>query len=103
MTNWRYSLGTATVVSGCYGGELEVTWLRECWKKSFDDLVCYDLIGTKEQIRWKRLDCSLSQALQGMIKPSGESLLEDVALKARAFSQRNQILCGQQIIWMIID
>ena len=28
MTNWVDSLGTATVVSGCYGDELEVQWLR---------------------------------------------------------------------------
>ena len=34
-TNWMYSLGTATVVSGCFGEELEVKWLRECWSKSF--------------------------------------------------------------------
>ena len=28
MTNWIYSIGTATVVSGCFGDELEVKWLR---------------------------------------------------------------------------
>ena len=66
MTNWMYSLGTTTVVSGCYVGELEVTWPRECWKKSFGDLECSDMFRAKYQIRWKRLDLSLSRALQGM-------------------------------------
>ena len=38
MTNWIYSLGTGDVAAGFYGDELEVTWLRECWSKSFDQL-----------------------------------------------------------------
>ena len=76
MTNWVYSLGTATVVSGCFGDELEVKWLRECWSKSFDDLECSDFDGTVDQTRWRRLDFSLSRALQGMIRYSGESLSE---------------------------
>ena len=55
MTNWIYSLGAATVVSGCFGDELEVKSLRECWSKSFDDLECSDLDGTVDQTRWRRL------------------------------------------------
>ena len=51
MTNWIYSLGTATVVSGCFGDELEVKWLRECWTKSFDELECAGLDGTVDQTR----------------------------------------------------
>ena len=43
MTNWVYSLGAATVVSGCYGDELEVRWPRERWSKSFDELECSDV------------------------------------------------------------
>ncbi|MFM7989752.1 MAG: hypothetical protein ACKPKO_61610, partial [Candidatus Fonsibacter sp.] len=53
--------------------------------------------------RWRRLDFSLSRALQGMIKSSGEPLSEDVALKAREYQQRSMILRGRQIIWMMID
>jgi hypothetical protein len=53
MTNWIYSLGTATVVSGCFGDKLEVKWLRECWSKSFNDLECSDFDGTVDQTRWR--------------------------------------------------
>ena len=56
-----------------------------------------------DPIRWKRLDLSLSKALQGMIKSSGEALFEDVTLKAREFAQRSKILRGRQIVWMMID
>ena len=73
-------MGTATVVSGCFGDELEIQWLRECWSKSFDSLECSDLDGTVDQTRWRRLDFSLSKALQGMIRSSGESLSEDITL-----------------------
>ena len=51
----------------------------------------------------KRLDFSLSRALQGMIRSSGESLSEDVTLKASEFSQKSNILRGRQIVWMMID
>ena len=44
MANWVYSLGTATVVSGCFGDELEVKWLRECWRKAFDELEFSDTV-----------------------------------------------------------
>ena len=39
----------------------------------------------------------------GMIRSSGESLSEDVTLKAREFAQRSHILRGRQIICMMID
>ena len=103
MTNWIYSLGTGVVAAGFYGDELEVTWLRECWSKSFGQLESSDLDGAKDQIRWKRLDFSLPRALQGMVKSSGESLSEDVTLKAREYAHKNKILRGRQIIWMMID
>ena len=103
MTNWIYSLGPGVVAAGFYGCELEVAWVRECWPKSFDQLECPDLDGVKDRIRWKRFDLSLSRALQGMVKSSGESLSEDVALKAREYAHKNEILRGRQIIWMIID
>ena len=54
MTNWIYALGTGVVAAGFYGDELEVTWRRECWSKSFDQLESSDLDGAKEQIRWTR-------------------------------------------------
>ena len=38
-----------------------------------------------------------------MIISSGESLSEDLTLKAREFAQRSQILRGRQLIWMMID
>ena len=95
MTNWVYSLGTATVVSGCYGDELEVTWLRECWRKAFGELECFELIGTKDQIRWNIFDCSLSRALQGMIKSSVESLSEDATLKSREFVRSGAIFSAE--------
>ena len=103
MTNWIYSLGTGVVAAGFYGDGLEVTWIRECWTKSFDQLESSDLDGAKEQIRWKRLDFSISRALQGMVKSSGESLSEDVTLKAREYAHKKRILRGRQIIWMMID
>ena len=81
MTNRIYSLGTGVVAVGFYGDELEVTWIRECWSKSCDQLGSSDLDGAKDQIRWKRLDFSLSRELQGMVKSSAESLSEDVTLK----------------------
>ena len=62
-----------------------------------------DLDGTIDQTRSRRLDLSLSKALQGMLRSSGESLSEDVTLKAREFAQRSKILRGRQMIWMIID
>ena len=82
MTKWVYSLVTATVVSGCFGDELEVKLRRECWSKTFDELECSDMNGTHDQVRWKMLDLSLPRALQGMARSSGESLSEDVTLKA---------------------
>ena len=39
---------------------------------------------------------------KGMIR-SGESLSEDITLKAREFAQRSKILRGRQIMWMTID
>ena len=53
MTNWVYSLGTATVVSGCYGDELEAKWLRECWSKALDELEWSDVDYTHDQTRWR--------------------------------------------------
>jgi len=104
MTNWIYSLGIATVCSGNIGDEQEVIWLRECWTKSFAQLEQSELDGsTSEEWRWKRLDFALSRALQGMIKASGESLSEDVTLRAHEYQQRSMILRGRQIIWMMID
>ena len=38
-----------------------------------------------------------------MIRSSGESLSEDITLKAREFAQRSKILRGRQISLMIID
>ena len=102
-TNWIYSLGTGVVAAGFYGDEFGVTWLRECWSRSFDQLECSDLEGAEDQMRWQRLDFSLSRALQGMVKSSGESLSEDVTLKAREYAHKNKILRGRQIIWMMID
>ncbi|MFM7980249.1 MAG: hypothetical protein ACKPKO_13120, partial [Candidatus Fonsibacter sp.] len=79
-------------------------WLRECWTKSFEQLEQSELVGsTNEEWRWTRLDFALSRALQGMIKSSGESLSEDVTLRAREYQQRSMILRGRQIIWMMID
>ena len=91
MTNFIYSLGTGVVAAGFFGDELEVAWLRECWSKTFDQLESSDLDGAKYQIRWKRLDCLLSRALQGMVKSSGESLSEDVTLKAREYAHKRII------------
>ena len=64
MTNRIYSLGTATVVSGCFGYEMEVKWLRECWSKSFD-LECSDLDGTVDQTRWRVLGLFMVQSVTG--------------------------------------
>ena len=58
---------------------------------------------TEDHLRRKRLDFALSRALQGLIKSSGESLSEDVTLKAREYTQRSKILRGRQIVWMMID
>jgi hypothetical protein len=55
MTNCVYSLGTATAVSGCYGDELEVKWLRELWSKTFDEFECSDMNGNRDQVRWKKV------------------------------------------------
>ena len=103
MTNWLCSLGTSAVVSGNYGDELEFTWLRECWKKSFEEFEDSDMEVIEDHLRWKQLDFALGRALQGMIKSSGESLSEDVTLKAREYTQRSKILRGRQIVWMRID
>ena len=82
MTNWMYSLSTALVAAGLCG-----------WTKAFDQLECSSMDGAKDQIRWKRLDLSLSRALQGMAKSSGESLSEDVTLKASHI--KSQRVCPQ--------
>ena len=72
--------------------------------KSFEQLEQSELgNSTVEDWRWRRLDFSLSRALQGMIKSSGEPLSEDVTLKAREYQKRSMILRGRQIIWMMID
>ncbi|MFM7987448.1 MAG: hypothetical protein ACKPKO_49860, partial [Candidatus Fonsibacter sp.] len=80
-------------------------WLRECWtKEAFKELEQSELDGsTSEEWLWTILDFALSRALQGMIKASGESLSEDVTLRAREYQQRSMILRGGQIIWMMID
>ena len=57
----------------------------------------------KNRFDGKRLDFSISRALQGMVKSSGESLSEDVTLKAREYAHKKRILRGRQIIWMMID
>ena len=103
MTNWLYSLGTAAVFSGNFGDELVVTWLKGCWRKSFEELENSDVDVAEDPSRWKRLDSALSKALQGMIKSSGESLSEDVTRKAREYTQRSNILRGRHIIWVMID
>ena len=51
MTNWMYYLSTGIVVAGFFGDELEVTWLRECWAKAFDQLESSYLDGAQDQIR----------------------------------------------------
>ena len=57
MSNWMYALGTTTFVAGCLGDELEVTWLRNCWRKSFEELECSDMYGAKRPTQMeKRLD-----------------------------------------------
>ena len=71
MAILMYSLSTALVASGFFGDELEVCWLRECWAKAFDKLEGSNLEGAKGQVRWRRLDFSLSRALQGMVRSSG--------------------------------
>ena len=104
MTNWLYSL--ATVLPWCpetLETNARLYGLRGFWKKSFEQLEDSDMEVTEDHLRWKRLDCSLSRALQGMIKSSGEALSEDVTLKAREYTQRSNILRGRQIIWMMID
>ena len=68
-----------------------------------DVLECSDMNRTHDKSYGKWLDFSLSRALQGMIRSSGESLSEDVTLKAREFVQRSMVLCGRQLIWMMID
>ena len=73
------------------------------WGKSCGELACSDMTGFKDKTRWKSLDLSLSRALRWMIQSSGESLSEDVALKAREFAQRSNILRGRQIIRLMID
>ncbi|MFM7985147.1 MAG: hypothetical protein ACKPKO_38095 [Candidatus Fonsibacter sp.] len=78
--------------------------MKECWSKSVEQLEQSELgTSTVEDWRWIRLDFSLSRALQGMIKSSGEPLYDDVTLKAREYQQRSMILRGRQIIWMMID
>ena len=67
MTNWVYSLATAAVVSGNFGDELEVTWFRECWTKSFEELEYSNMEVPEDPLRWKRLDFALSRALQSLI------------------------------------
>ncbi|MFM7988978.1 MAG: hypothetical protein ACKPKO_57665, partial [Candidatus Fonsibacter sp.] len=69
MTNWIYTLGINTVCSGSFGDQQEVIWLKECWSKAFEQLEQSALGNiTVEDWRWRRLDLSLSCALQGMIK-----------------------------------
>ena len=87
-------MSTAIAASPFFGDELEVAWLRECWVKTFEQLECSDMARAKEQIRWKKLDLSLSRALQGMVKSSGESLSEDVTMKAREFAQKDIFFVG---------
>ena len=76
MTNWMYSLGLSADVSGCYGDELEVTWLRECWRTACDELENVRMEVTEDPIGWKRLDFSLLKAVQGMINRVVERCLK---------------------------
>ena len=62
MTHWLYSIMTAAVVSGNFGDELEVTWLRERWRKSFEELENSDMDVTEGPIRWKLLGLALPKA-----------------------------------------
>ena len=57
--------------------------------------------GEGDALRWRRLDFAMPRVVEGMMKHSGESLYEDVALKARLFTKQSNILCGRHIIWMI--
>ena len=57
----------------------------------------------KSVLRWRRLDFATLRASQGMRNNSGESLSEDVTLKARLFAQQSKILRGRQLIWLMTD
>ena len=89
--------------------ELEVAWLSECSSKTFDELVFSDwsLRGTTSandsSDRWRKLDFALAKALDGILQQSKESWTEDVVLKSRKLSQRNIILKGRQIVWIMLD
>ena len=48
-------MATEAVVAGCYGDEKEVTWLRECWSKSCEELEISDLAGQTDRLRWKKV------------------------------------------------
>ena len=59
--------------------------------------------GEKNCLRRRRLDFALAQALQKMIRASGESLADDVTLAARDCSSEGKVLRGHQIVWMLVD
>ena len=49
-TNLMYALSIAAVVSGCYGDELEVNWLRVCWRKTHDGLESSSMDVTEDPV-----------------------------------------------------
>ena len=77
--------------------DLEIGWLNECYKKTFDEL------ANAGSSRFKRLDMVLSKCMATIIHKSGESLSDDVFLADREASDANRVLGGRQMVWMVLD
>ena len=58
--------------------------------------------GEGEPLLWDSL-IFISRARQGVIKGSGESLSEDIELKARQYTHQSNLLRGRQILWLMIN
>ena len=53
--------------------------------------------------RGRRLDLVMEHMVAACIHKSGETLSEDLFLADRDAAEKDQILMGRQIVWMILD
>ena len=97
MKNWMTQLKRNVVAVAPYTDMIEIVWLNECLTKTFAEL------ADAGSPRMKRLDLVLSKCLAVVIHKSGEQLSEDVFLADRDSADRDQILGGRQMVWMMLD
>ena len=97
MKNWLTQLKRNVISCAPTTDRSEIAWLNEISGKTFEALADS---GSPKMLR---LDLCLSRLVANCIHKSGETLSEDVLLADRDASDKNDILRGRQMIWMMMS